>query len=458
MKNNKLRIALIVLTAVIFLALIPWIFILTGNLAKDTEPPEATPAAGEHMTETPPAAQQPLTPAVEQPLPAVTPLPPAAEQPPPTPEPVLEERVIDIAMEHPDLAQELDRIAADFNCVAVSLVIYDGDKKEFFDYQYGFADTGAKRRVDADTKFRVASLSKLATVMCAMILVDEKIIDLDEDISQYLGFRVRNPGFPDTPITSRMLMQHTSSIHDSSDFLASRQRSSSRSAKQLLDSGTSYQRVMPGTEFEYTNFGYSVLAAVCEVAYGKAFDLMARELLFEPMGIDAAYVPNRLSDTSNIANMYTANHALRRSVQAMLGMRDSSEIGRDVHLAQGSLVISMIDYARLLAMLGNAGIYEDVSILSAASAREINNTIERGEEFDRGLSTRRSELEFMPRGEAFWHTGSAYGTFAQYLQSVDGSNRGVVVITTGARTERLPGGMVIVCTELSEAAWTRLGF
>jgi len=331
--------------------------------------------------------------------------------------------------------------------------VYDGSEKDYYTYQYGFADISAKRPVDADTKFRVASLSKLVTVICAMILVDRDKLDIDLDISFYLGYDVINPTFQGTPITSRMLMQHTSSIYDSGEFTASRQSDTNRNVRQLLSSGNSYGQYEPGSEYEYSNFGYSVLAAVCENAYGKKFDILAREILFEPLGIDAAYIASRLSDTANIAGIYNERHSLSRSVRAQLNTKDSAELGVDVHLAQGNLTISIIDYAKILVMLENDGEFEGVRILSEESARAINDTNVQTEHFYQGLATRRSALAFMPGGEAFWHTGSAYGTFAQYLYSVNNTNTGIVVITTGAKNDRLPNTMVRVCTELAEAVW-----
>jgi len=62
----------------------------------------------------------------------------------------------------------------------------------------------------------------------------------------------------------------------------------------------------------------------------------------------------------------------------------------------------------------------------------------------------------MPGGEAYWHTGSAYGEFTQYIYCADGTSRGVVVMTTGATTGRTSDGMLIMCTELSKAAWQYL--
>ena len=64
-----------------------------------------------------------------------------------------------------------------------------------------------------NTRLRVASVSKMFTVFGVMQLVEAGKIDLDEDVSRYLGFELRNPNFPDEKITVRMLASHTSHNH-----------------------------------------------------------------------------------------------------------------------------------------------------------------------------------------------------------------------------------------------------
>lgn len=52
------------------------------------------------------------------------------------------------------------------------------------------------------------------TTIGLMELVEQGKINLDHDVSEYLGFPLRNPDFPTTPITVRMLLNHTSTLRD----------------------------------------------------------------------------------------------------------------------------------------------------------------------------------------------------------------------------------------------------
>ena len=429
----------------------------TGTMPQETENPEAEEdpviASPTPQPEEPePEPEPPPEPEPEEPEPEPEEPEPEPE-PTPDPEPEPDEVIISIAEQHPELKRTLDNTAARYNSVAVSFAYFDGDAGEYYTYQYGLADRSSRQSVDEDTKFRVASLAKLVTVICAMTLVDEGKLDLDVDISEYLGYRVRNPGHTNTPITSRMLMQHTSSIQDSNEFNSTLTASVPRSVQQLLGSGSTYGSGRPGTRFSYSNFAFSVLGAVCEKVSGKMLDTFSREVLFAPLDIDAAYVAKNLRDTENIAVLYNSGHNRTRSVAAQLDIVDSDGVlGHNINLAQGGLIINAVDYARILAMLGNNGELHGIRILSPESVYEINNTNAPGQSYEQGLATRFSPGVFNNEG-FFWHTGSAYGLFAQYMYSADETNRGVVVITTGASIERLRNGMVNFCTDLSRQAW-----
>jgi len=433
---------IILLMILIIAAAAPWYFIISRNLDPDfvVVPPSAQPER--------PRDDDNIS-TDDEPEPEPTPTPE------PTPQPLPRfDTIIDIHTENPDIARELSDIASGYSAVGASLTMYDGESGEYITYQYGLADVEERIDVDINTKFRVASLSKLTTVICAMVLADQGMIDLDTDISVYLGYEVINTGFPGTAITVRMLMQHKSSIFDSGAFDASRRRNSSESVRFLLERGGSFRKSEPGTHYEYTNFGYAVLGAICENVSGRTLDTYARDVLFKPLDIDAAYLPSKLSDTENIAVLYNENHSIVLSVEAQLAVEESDILGHDLHLAQGNLTISTLDYAKILTMLGNGGILKDTRILSEEAVHEINDANVEGIGYKQGLATRFSVGDFIRNEGFFWHTGSGYGMYSQYVYTaLEGVNRGVVVALTGASIERDETGMVTVCSDLSRLVW-----
>jgi CubicO group peptidase (beta-lactamase class C family) len=79
---------------------------------------------------------------------------------------------------------------------------------------YGIADLATKRPVTADTLFMLASVSKTVTSVALMSLIEDpaRHLSLDDDVNASLPFAVRNPSFPSSRITFRMLLTHTSSL------------------------------------------------------------------------------------------------------------------------------------------------------------------------------------------------------------------------------------------------------
>lgn len=89
-------------------------------------------------------------------------------------------------------------------------VVYSGS--------FGTADYARKISVTDSTMYKIASISKTVTATALMILFDHKQFKLDDDISDILGYKVRNPHFPDVVITPRMLLSHTSSLQDGTGY------------------------------------------------------------------------------------------------------------------------------------------------------------------------------------------------------------------------------------------------
>ena len=83
---------------------------------------------------------------------------------------------------------------------------------------FGTARLLGRVPVTEETCFRVASVSKLVMTFGALALVERGVLGLDDDLSACLGYPVRNPRFPDAPVTLRMLLTHTASIRDEGNY------------------------------------------------------------------------------------------------------------------------------------------------------------------------------------------------------------------------------------------------
>lgn len=151
-----------------------------------------------------------------------------------------------------------------------------------------FAEDGRRcaRALRRDDVMRVASISKLFVAYAAQTLAAQGQLDLDRDVSGYLGFPLRNPAFPDQPITARMLLSHTSSLRDGATYWAL----AGDPLSSLFDDATHFAADHgPGGYFTYANINTGVLATVLERVSGARFDRLMARLLFTPMGITAGY-------------------------------------------------------------------------------------------------------------------------------------------------------------------------
>ena len=151
----------------------------------------------------------------------------------------------------------------------------------------GVADRETGRLVEANDPVRIASISKMIMALATMRLVDEGTVDLDADISDYLGWQVRSPNFPDAKVTLAQLLMHRSGLRDRAGYVIP--LGESLEAK-LADPQAWYADAPPGrAPFEYANLGSPVVATVLEAATGERIDKIVERTVFAPLGIEACF-------------------------------------------------------------------------------------------------------------------------------------------------------------------------
>ena len=172
---------------------------------------------------------------------------------------------------------------------------------------YGHAATGAdgepQRPVDSDTLFRIASVSKLATSISVMQLVERGELDLDTDISTYIDVSIPRRFSGD--ITLRNLLTHTAGFEERGKNLVT-----SESGPFDLDKSVRQdppvQVFAPGTTPAYSNYGMSLAGYIVERVSGESFEDYVREHVLEPAGMDSSTfdqpLPERLA--GRMANGY----------------------------------------------------------------------------------------------------------------------------------------------------------
>lgn len=157
----------------------------------------------------------------------------------------------------------------------------------------GMADRAAGRLVTADDPVRVASITKLVVALGVMRMVEAGQLDLDRDVSEVLGWRVRNPAFPKVPVTLRQLLSHQSGLIDPDEY---RVPLGDRLADRIAQPAMWDAEHRPGEWFHYANIGFPVIASVMEKASGERFDRLMQRLVLAPLKLDACFNWSTCSD------------------------------------------------------------------------------------------------------------------------------------------------------------------
>ena len=189
--------------------------------------------------------------------------------------------------------------------------------KIVYQKQFGdrYIDNGSPANnvaANADTMYRIASISKLVVTLGVMRLVEAGKLSLDADVSDYLGFKLRNPHFPDDRITLRMLLSHTSSLRDDGGYYWEA-KLGVHFRDVLVPGGARYGKgemwsstAKPGAYFQYANFPWGVVGMIMERVTGERFDRLMRRLILDPMELKGGFHPADFSreDLNNVATLY----------------------------------------------------------------------------------------------------------------------------------------------------------
>lgn len=151
-----------------------------------------------------------------------------------------------------------------------------------------------QRPFSLDMPFRVASISKMIATSAFVPLAMKTRFDLDADVSEPLGFRLRHPAWPDAAITARMLLTHTSGLRNGPSYpvpLGHRLSEAFAADGRHYDGGGWFGPAehRPGAWFAYADVNFALIAQLMEHLTGERFELHMRKALFQPLGLDIGY-------------------------------------------------------------------------------------------------------------------------------------------------------------------------
>ena len=252
-------------------------------------------------------------------------------------------------------------------------------------YVRGLAHQGTQRPIRAEDPVRIASISKLVLSLGLMRLVEQGTLDLDRDVSDYLGWRLRHPDHLEIPISLRLLLSHQSGLTDEAGYVADTQ---TRVRDQVERREAWDTMHAPGSYFRYTNLNFPVIASVMERVTGERFDRLMQQLVFAPLDIDACFNWTTCSDSAveRAVTIYRSNGEV--GVDDWQGNRPPCPVvvapGDDCSLThwragengglfspQGGLRISANDLAKIGQLLLNQGSWQGLALLQPSSVAAI---------------------------------------------------------------------------------------
>lgn len=305
------------------------------------------------------------------------------------------------------MSDELDHLIDEYrgDRPGAALLVMRGDEVAVERF-WGLADLGSETRVEAETNFRLASVTKQFTATAILLLASRGEIALDESIERW---------FPEIPhaeeITIRHLLTHASGVADYEEWIPEGRSEQLRDAEVPgLVAQAGGLHFDPGTSYRYSNSGYALLALIIEEVSGSTFSEFLRDQIFVPLGMEGS-VAHVAGSTS------VSRRAYGHSRTGAGWVRDDQSLTSAV-LGDGGIYSSVADLKRWISSFDSDAILSDEwrALLTTPSVATDRDGV------SYGFGWR------IDADGALWHTGSTRG-FRNVILRDPASKLTVVVLT-----------------------------
>ncbi len=235
-----------------------------------------------------------------------------------------------------NIEKELGEFFSNTHSKGMGVALFNGDQI-LFERGYGVSSLKYNIPYTAQTTQNIASISKVVTGLTLLKAMEGKDVNLDQDINTFLPLKVKNPLFPEAPITLKQLVTHTSSIYDGNfygnsyytleeDFtenpdidqeeiksLPTKENSLSlteylRATLEETDSSSTkygYINYQPGTTYSYSNNGAGIVALFVQTITGKDFKTFSYENVIQPLSLQNSTWQDKIDDQHSF--LYSKN-------------------------------------------------------------------------------------------------------------------------------------------------------
>lgn len=248
------------------------------------------------------------------------------------------------------LSKKIDELTSTANVAGLSVSIFNNNEV-VYQKAFGVKNAQLKDTLATNTIFYGASLSKMVFAHIVMQLVEEGIINLDTPLQHYLKqpladilFEKSWRGFTDLKgderyklITARMCLSHTSGFPNWR-FLTN---------KGYEEDGKLFIEYDPGTKYSYSGEGLHLLQFVIEQITGRGLEDIAREKIFDPLGMNmTSYIWQKRFENEFCNGHTTTGEVLEKDKEDEAG-------------AAGSMETTPKDYSRFLSAFMNHKLIKD---------------------------------------------------------------------------------------------------
>jgi CubicO group peptidase (beta-lactamase class C family) len=263
-----------------------------------------------------------------------------------------------------DLERRLDEAIAAARVPGLALAVVRGEEVI---YARGFGVTSAEedgQPVTARTLFRIGSTTKPLTGTAVMRLVEQGKLDLDRPVRDYVDWLSLAETGAAERVTLRMLMSHTAGLATAAEHYGPRDPSGL--AASLRADLPSVPFVAPVAKlWSYSNPGISLVGHVAEVAAGKPYPELMRELVFEPLGMARTTFDPTVAMTYPLAQSHRPGDDGAPRVEH----RFADNAG---HYPAGFAISNVLDLARFAVMHMNSGRVDGARLLRPESVAEMH--------------------------------------------------------------------------------------
>ncbi|MDQ8005805.1 MAG: serine hydrolase domain-containing protein [Pedobacter sp.] len=315
------------------------------------------------------------------------------------------------------------------------------DNQIIYNHSFGKKSIENNTSLSNTDIFRIASISKSFAATSIMQLAEAKKLSLDDDFGDLVGFKIRNPKFPETVITLRMVLSHTSSINDSQGYFNLDVINPTKNENWAK----CYTDKQPGTNYLYCNLNFNMVGAVIERITGQRFDSYVKQHILSPLNLYGGYCIDSLDNQRFVPLYEYENKSFKLAAAAYAPRREELskyQLGYSTPILSptGGMKISAADLAKYMTMHMNYGKVGKVKIISKKSSKQMQTPLSDEEGY--GLALRVTE-KLIDGKKLTGHTGSAYGLYSAMF--FDPKEKfGIVVITNGTNPKGQDGYRAVI--------------